>query len=159
MTYRIFLNDYGGNVDAFHAACYAVYQAFWAKTPVFEGLPVLRRTGLDEKTGWEKTFWGIVEGHDDGRQFGLLERYEKILCLQYMIDCVVTGDDDVKWYQIRRDGKIRVEIFSERHGFLMVLQRQSNKYFFITAHPLMQRQVDKKKANYQEWIEGGKNPL
>lgn len=158
MTYRIFLNDYGGNVDAFHAACYAAYQEFWNGTPVFEGLPVLRHTGLAEK-GWEKTFWGIVEGHKDEREFAKLERYEKIPCLHYIIERAATGDADVRWYQIRRDGKIRVEIFSESHGFLMVLQRQTKKHFFITAHPLSQRQVEKKMANYREWLEGGKVPL
>ena len=146
MCHRIFLNDHNGDVNAFHAACYAEYLSFWECDPAFQGKRLVRHGGIAEH-GWEKTFWSIVEGHDDQRYFDFLERYEKVPCLRYLIDGVASGNADVHWFRKRKDGKIRTEIFSEVHRYLIVLQEKTAGYAFITAHPISSRQLEQKLAD------------
>ncbi len=147
MTPRIFLSDHGGDFEAFCSACYQCYMDFWDNCPQFGGKDILRALALEN--GREKVFWGIVEGHDNQKQFENLERYEKIPCLAFLIQAVALNDADVKWFRIRHKGKLRVQIFSKAHRYLMVLQERKKVFDFVTAHPISQRQLDKKMEQYE----------
>lgn len=154
---RILLSDHGGDFDAFCDACYEAYQQFWLGSPMSLEKRIVRHRTLGENNR-ESVFWGIVEGHDDQRQFDTLERYEKIPCLAYMAQAAVSEDADVRWFRIRQNGKLRLHVFSQTHRYLMVLQERRDVFDFITAHPLSARQLEKKLKQYTESL-GAENGI
>ena len=153
---EINLTDYNGNFDAFLEACYQAYLAFWACEPAFEGKKLQRNKNNLEK-GKEVDFWGMVEGHDSEKETNL-DRYGKVPLLNHLLD---EDADDVVFYKRHHKGKIRIELFSQSKGYLMVLQEvgKTERLQFITAHPLGQNQIKKKMKNYEEYLRNENKPL
>ncbi len=153
------LQDFGGDIQAFIEACYQAYLDFWNSSPTFQTKHVQRGKKIVE--GKETTFWGIVEGHDD-KEIDIL-RYKKVPLLGHVInETNITAKTDVLFFKRLHNRKIRIEAFSQQNQFLVVLEekgQQSNKIQFITAHPLSDRQLQKKLRKYNEFVRGGEKPL
>ena len=152
------LEDFNNDIQAFIEACYQAYIDFWNTSPTFRGMSLQRNKNIIE--GKEQDFWGIVEGHKDDDID--LKRYKKVPLLKYVInEDNISCAEDVLYFRRLYKRKIRIEVFSLYHRFLVVLQEigQHNKAQLITAHPLSEKQLQKKLKQYKEYIEGGDEPI
>lgn len=135
------LEDFGGNYDRFVESCYKSYSDLWQLGPVFNNKQIVRDKTLAKK-GFEKTFWGIVDGHDNCRIYDSLIRYKRIPVLNIMLcnDCVHpnTEQSDIKWFVADR----KIRLFSEKNMYEIVLKEMRNEVFLVTAFP-----IDNKRLN------------
>lgn len=152
------LSDFNGDVEAFMDACYQAYLTFWDSNPHFQEKRIQRNK--NEISGKEKDFWGIVEGHSDG-EIDLL-RYKKVPILSYLLNPEnINANEDVLFFKRIHNRKIRIEIFSISKQYLIVLQEIGNhpRAQFITAFPLGNKQLLKKKKQHQEYIDNEEKPI
>ena len=141
----IHLEDFGGDFDSFVEACYKSYCDLWRKNPVFHSKPIVR-----DKTpatrAFEKTFWGIVDGHDNCKIYDTLIRYKRIPVLNIILcnDCFEPNleQSDIKWFVLDR----KVRLFSEANMYEIVLKEMKNAVFLVTAFPIDDKRLhtDKK---------------
>ena len=157
---RIKIEDCGGNYGSFLDACYSCYTSFWNSNPTFEGKS-LQRNRNNLRDGKEIDFWGIVDVHDSDAQYPSMERYEKVSLLKYLIENA-ENSRDVFFIKRLHQRKVRIEIFSRSELYSMVLQEIGStckKIQFITAHPISERQLQKKEKQLLEYTRGRKKPL
>lgn len=153
MLEELSLEKYNGDYNLFVEACYNCYLKFWESNPVFEDKIIKRNQNIFK--GKEKDFWGIVEGHDESKDYDI-KRYERISLLSYLMDeNHIKEQKDVLFFKSLHSRKIRVSIFSKSKKYMIVLQEisKTNKLQFITAYPLTTRQVEKKVRQYEEYCQ------
>lgn len=150
-------SNYNGDFEAFCDACYAAYTNVWRENPKFQCKPVSRnRQLIDDK---EQDFWGCVEGH--GNKEPEMHRYGCVGLIGYVLNPHNLSNEDVKFFRRLHNRKIRVEIFSEKKKYLVVLQEIGNikRYHLITAHPLTSYQLGRKQKQYSEYVLQNGEPI
>ena len=129
------LEDFGGDYDKFLIACYSSYSQLWKQKPVFNKKAIVRDT-TPMANGLEKTFWGIVDGHDDCKINEQLVRYKRIPVLNIILgmDCVSPNEEnsDIKWFVFDR----KIRLYSKRHMYEIVLKEMKKAVFLVTAFPI-----------------------
>lgn len=140
----ITLEDFGGNFDDFVNACYNSYSTLWQNSPIFNGKPIVRDTTPSDRN-FEKTFWGIVEGHDNCKIYDDLIRYKRIPILNNVLcqDCFRpnTTESDIKWFVFNR----KIRLFSKQNMYEIILKEMRTEVFLVTAFP-----IDNKRLNTDE---------
>ncbi len=138
------LEDFNGDFESFVTACYSSYCSLWKKSPVFNNKPIVRDTTAAEK-GFEKTFWGIVEGHDESKIYDDLIRYKRISLLNRILatDCVEPNNQnsDIKWFVFDKNKRL----FSEHYMYEIILKEMRTEVFLVTAFPINERRLCKDK--------------
>jgi hypothetical protein len=159
MCRSIKLSDFNGDFQKFMEACYAAYLAFWQSSPTFCGKDILRNTVLVR--GKETDFWSVVDGHDADKDVDV-DRYGKTPILGRVVNKEhLRAATDVVYFRRLHQRKVRIEVFSKKHRFLVVLQQigSHEKVQFITAHPLSKGQLQKKLERVKEYKRGGDEVL
>ena len=101
----------------------------------------------------EKTFWGIVEGHDDNKIFNDMVRYETIPYLKEIILGLNTTknnkESDILWFVFDR----KINVISKSKNYFIVLREKRNKVYFVTSYPVKKRKKMKLVKKWEEYWE------
>lgn len=144
------LEDFGGDFDKFLEACYTSYCNLWQNNPVFNSKQIVRDKTLVAK-GFEKTFWGIVDGHDNCKIYDTLIRYKRIPVLN-----IVLGNDHfspnledskVKWFVFDR----KIRLFSETDMYEIILKEMRKAVFLVTAFPINEKRLNTDKKLWKTY--------
>lgn len=144
------LEDFGGNFDGFVEACYKSYCGLWKNNPIFNSKQIVRDK-TQAARGFEKTFWGIVDGHDNCKTYDSLMRYKRIPVLN-----IILGNDrfspnlensDIKWFVFDR----KIRLFSEANMYEIVLKEMRKAVFLVTAFPIDEKRLNTDKKLWKTY--------
>lgn len=140
----VLFNDYGGNWESYLNAVYHYFCAdFVENKPSFQGvrLGLKRHPVIDGK---EATFWHMIStGNTEADRLPDFRRCERIRWFKPIIE---KGDSPVKIWKEPRNGEIRIHLWLEEVGYLVVLNERNGYILPWTAY-LVERDHEKAKLN------------
>lgn len=145
----LLMEDYNGNWERYFAAVYAVFSAdFVISKPTFQG----RRLGLKrhpEYDGKSATFWHMIStGTDEAERIPDIRRCERMRWPKPIIE----NDQsfDLKVWTEKRGSSIRVHLWCEAEGYLVVLDDRTDYLLPWTAY-FVEREHERTKIN-KRWL-------
>lgn len=140
------------DIESFINECYLLYQKAWYTKPLFNKKPIYRTTDLIRNK--EKSFWGLVDGHNDNVKYNDLRRYETIPFFTYIITTIQysnnTESDDIIWFEFDR----KINVLSKKYNYFVVLKETSNSIILITGYPITDNKTIQK---IKQWRDCNKN--
>ncbi|MCH9852762.1 MAG: hypothetical protein K0U45_04585 [Alphaproteobacteria bacterium] len=159
----ITLADCNDDYDVLRDRCYQHYCDIWLQNPLFNNKPIYRARDLID--GKEESFWGIVDGHNDDKQYEYLRRYETITYFKEIIlnvhqsknNYYYSNDVALRWLQKETDDILwfifnrKTTIFSIKLNYLIVLNENKKHARLITGFPISEQKKNKMIARWQEY--------
>lgn len=129
----IFMEDFGGNFDAYNEAVYAIFkQDFIKSRPTFNGtkLRLKKHPYVDDK---EYTYYHFTHSGDiEIDRLPDFRRMERIPFPRPMIDN--SNHTDLRVWRVKRGSKQRILILSETEQYLVVLEDRGEYILPWTAY-------------------------
>lgn len=139
----LYLNDYNGNFQIYFKAVYKVFEDhFITNQPNFEGVRVSSQK-FPLVDGIHRTFYHIThEGEDESNRTPDFRRMERIRYPRFLIEsCPHT---ELLVWKNKRKKDIRILIFNEKEGYLVVLTERKGFNLFWTAYYIDQNHSKRK---------------
>lgn len=129
----VFMEDFGGNFDAYNEAVYAVFkQDFIKSRPTFNGTK-LRLKKHPYVDGKEYTYYHFTHsGEIEIDRLPDFRRMERIPFPRPMIDN--SNHTDLRVWRVKRGTKDRILILNEREQYLVVLEDRGDYILPWTAY-------------------------